>query len=102
MNSPKHPMQPIVLDEHNVVRFKGNKIVEFILENAEKCVSSNPYHRGKLDLSFIASMKFPQEDVEQFWQLLGYSVSGYGELSFISPATVNTADAIAAELREMR
>jgi hypothetical protein len=32
------------------------------------------------------------DDVAQFFQLLGYSVAGYGDLDFIPKATVTEAD----------
>ena len=32
------------------------------------------------------------DDIRQFWQLLGYSVSGYGDLSFVDKKVVAEAD----------
>jgi len=43
--------------------------------------------------------RIPKTDVEQFWQLLGYSVSGYGDLSFVRQSTITRADAIAVGLQ---
>ena len=70
----KHPMQPIGWDETGeVVRFKKNKIVDMLLIT------------GKFDLNDIATMNaggmFNKDDYDQLMQLVGYSVSGYGELS---------------------
>lgn len=33
MKQIKNPMQPIVFDEHKVIRFKDNKIVRYLLDN---------------------------------------------------------------------
>ena len=67
------------------MRFKENGIVRRLVDRG-----------GSWDWNQIAIMaqreNVPVEDVEQFWQLLGYSVSGYGDLSFIRPETVNAAD----------
>lgn len=68
----KHPIQPLVKDEKGVLRFKKNAIVVYILDN------------GGIDLNQIAAIPFSQEDRDQFTQLIGYSLSGYGELSYIS------------------
>lgn len=82
MNSPKHPMQPILFDEHGVARFKRNAIVEFLLENTDLNTLSSLTRNGK----------FPVEDYDQLMQLIGYSVSGYGDLNWSSVDTVKTAD----------
>ena len=83
----KHPMQPIVW-VRDVIRFKKNAAVDYLLE------------QGTVDLNRIACMKFTTEDREQFNQLIGYSVSGYGDLSFIRRKTVRAADKKAHELYE--
>lgn len=76
----KHPMQPIEKDEHGVVRFKKNNIVRLLLE------------AGPLDLNQLAMMHFSKEDREQLMQLIGYSVSGFGELDYVSRESVEEAD----------
>jgi hypothetical protein len=81
------PMQPIVLVD-GIVRFKRNAVVDWLLCN------------GYIDLNKIPTWNLPVEDVEQFWQLLGYSVSGYGELSFIREETIAEADKKADALLE--
>ncbi len=80
------PMQPIELDAKGVVRFRGNAIVRHLLEH------------GGIDLNMLARLEFSQEDREQLAQLIGYSVSGFGDLSYASAATVSVADAAAASL----
>lgn len=80
-----HPMQPVVIDEHNVARFKSNAIVRAIYEFARE--------RG-MGLNEIARMPFDREDREQFAQLLGYSVSGAADLEYVSDETIAKADAV--------
>jgi len=90
MAAVKHPMQPIGLDAEGVPRFKANEIVKWL------------HNSGRIDLNEIAAIQFPQGDVDQFWQLLGYSVSGYGELSFTDPDIIEAADKEAARLTHAR
>lgn len=68
----KHPIQPVSKDEHGTLRFKKNAIVEYLLDN------------GPFDMNHLAKQgdRFSQEDKEQFAQLIGYSLSGYGDLSY--------------------
>jgi hypothetical protein len=65
-----HPMQDFVNDD-GVVRFKRNAIVEYLLDN------------GGIDMNKIAMLKFSQEDRVQFAQLIGYSLNGFHELSYV-------------------
>jgi hypothetical protein len=75
----RHPLQPVVVDEGGVRRFKGNAIVKFLLD------------QGPFDMNKIALLAASQEDREQFAQLIGYSVSGFSELSYVSDEAVATA-----------
>lgn len=68
----KHPVQPLIADEHGVLRFKENAIVRFLLDN------------GNHTLNDLAMMDFSNEDREQLAQLIGYSHSGFGSLSYVS------------------
>ena len=83
----KHPMQPIGFDgcsnkhsPHGVIRFKPNAIVRFLLD------------AGPFDLNQISCMNFSDEDYTQLMQLIGYSVSGYGDLSTSPKNLVRKAD----------
>lgn len=69
---PPHPDQPLYLDGHGVVRFRKNAIVEFLLD------------AGPFDMNQLAVMPFEADDRTQFAQLIGYSQSGFGELSYVS------------------
>jgi hypothetical protein len=81
MSEVKHPVQPLEHDKEGVLRFKANAIVCFLLE-------AGPY-----DLNKLAIMEFSQNDREQFAQLIGYSLSGFSELSYVSDETYDQAAA---------
>jgi hypothetical protein len=85
----KHPMQPVEYVDR-VIRFKKNKVVRYLLD------------AGGIDLNAIVGAfkreGFSVEDMEQFYQLIGYSVSGFGDLSIVRPETVAAADALVGEL----
>lgn len=81
---PKHPLQPLEKDPYGVVRFKINTIVRHL------CTVYG--------MNELARLEFPREDWEQFAQLLGYSVSGWGDLSYVSKERRAEADALAAQL----
>jgi hypothetical protein len=49
---------------------------------------------GKINLNTIAGEEFPDEDREQFAQLIGYSLSGFGGLSYVSDVTYYRAETI--------
>lgn len=79
MSKAKHPIQPLETDAQGVIRFKANAIVQFLLET------------GPYDLNDIASRSFSIEDQEQFAQLIGYSLSGFGDLHYVRNETWNAA-----------
>lgn len=76
----RHPIQPLV-QRGGVLRFKKNAIVRFLFDS------------GPFDMNVIARMPFSNEDREQFAQLIGYSLSGFGELSYVSNKTYAAAGA---------
>lgn len=73
--------QPLVLDEDGVIRFRHNRIVRFLLD------------AGPFDMNQIAVMPFSDEERQIFAQLIGYSVSGYGDLSYAEGEPTARADA---------
>lgn len=89
----KHPMQPVVWDGRRVIRFKANKIVNYLLEWASS--------RG-CNLNDLARMDFAKDDRTQFAQLIGYSVSGAGDLPYFDRALLARADAEASKLASQR
>ena len=74
-----HPIQPLYSDESGTTRFKHNAIVCFLLD------------AGPFDMNQLAVMEFSREDREQFAQLIGYSLSGFGELSYVRDKTYRRA-----------
>ena len=88
----KHPMQPVQYVD-DVIRFKENAIVRFLQEFATQ--------RGR-DLDSLATMPFTKDDWTQFMQLLGYSISGAGDLSYFDRKVLAQADAEAAKLFKKR
>lgn len=78
---PTHPLQPLVTDDEGTVRFKQNAIVRFLLDNA------------KYDLNVLSTMPFSQEDWIQFAQLIGYSLCGFSELSYVTDEAYDAASA---------
>ena len=79
------PIQPIVIDQHGVRRFRTNEIVRFLLD------------AGRYDLNLLALMPFSRADREQFAQLIGYSVSGFGDLDYVRDETRKRVSELEAE-----
>lgn len=77
----KNPIQPIIKDENGVLRFKKNSIVAFLIDWSTK--------RG-IGMNELALMGFSNDDRQQFAQLIGYSLSGYSELSYVDDISYNT------------
>ena len=78
---PQHPVQRLYKDDSGIIRFRENAIVRFLLD------------AGPFNLNQIALMPFEKDDREQFAQLIGYSLSGFGELSYVSTETFERAEA---------
>ena len=79
MKDLKNPIQPLCFDKHDVLRFKENKIVSYMLDAGK---------RGeKFDLNTLACLDFTDDDREQLAQLIGYSFDGWGDLSYVSDET---------------
>ncbi len=78
----QHPIQPLAIDKDGVLRFKPNAIVRFLLD-------AGPY-----DLNKLALMPWSDEDREQLAMLIGYSLSGFSELSYVSDETYERAEAM--------
>jgi hypothetical protein len=74
-----NPMQPIIKDPEGTIRFQQNDIVADLLDFASA--------RG-LDMNEIVKRAcfktYSQNDLCQFYQLIGYSLSGYHELNHVS------------------
>lgn len=82
------PMQPLVIDAHGTLRFKENPIVGKLLDYA----AEHGY-----GLNEIAREGFNAEDQMQLAQLIGYSLSGYGTLSYVTDESYERAAASAPQ-----
>lgn len=86
-----HPRQPIVWVD-DIIRFKENPIVRHLL-------NTHP----DVDLNKIAVLpNVTRDDHSQFNQLIGYSVSGYGDLSCANRQHLGEADQIAEAMAKER
>lgn len=85
MSQPSHPIQPLAKDERGTMRFKENAIVRHLLD------------KGGIDLNALAMLDFPKEDWQQLAQLIGYSLGGYGELSYVTDDAYGAAARMACE-----
>lgn len=67
------PDQPIVVSDTET-RFKPNKIVKFLIDS------------GSVDLNLLSAIAylFTPADWEQFYQLIGYSVEEFCNMSVVS------------------
>ena len=106
------PMQPVVEDAHGTLRFRENALIRYIVDHAGDGVhpgaqpvpgipgtSAIDPSADKPDIGELMSMDFPQADKEQFAQLMGYSVAGYHELSFVSAESCALASVLAEQVR---
>ena len=76
----KNPTQPIVIAEDKVIRFKENKIIRKLLDEA----TYSGYGLNGIACDFdIEIGEKDNEDYIQLMQLIGYSVSGYGDLGCV-------------------
>ncbi len=86
----KNPIQPLAPDAHGVVRFKANAIVRHLIDT-----------HPTVDMNALARMSFTDDDRQQFAQLIGYSLSGYGSLSgYVSDEAYSAAAHMAEGLDE--
>jgi hypothetical protein len=82
-------MQQMRADERGVIRFRKNTIVDYLVQFAAE--------RG-VTLHDLAVHGFDKDDWAQFSQLIGYSVSGWGSLSYVTARQRDKADRRAAAL----
>lgn len=87
MSRAVHPLQPLQKDKHGVIRFKPNAIVRYLLD------------AGPFDMNKLAMIPFPIEDREQFAQLIGYSLCGFAELSYVTNKTYAAAERASRKIR---
>ena len=73
----KHPIQPLVADEHGTVRFKKNAIVAYLA-------------RGKQNE--LTMLRFDSDDYAQLEQLTGCSLGHYCDSPHVSPEEYRAAE----------
>jgi len=107
----EHPDQPLYIDAAGVVRFHPNRIVRLMVELlAQHGIDLNELHvRCPADHDRTEDVEADaagdegdlgdfSRDWEQVNQLMGYSVSGYGDLSYIRREVVDRCDEAASAL----
>lgn len=62
---------PVITDAQGVRRFRANPIVCFLLD------------AGPFTMNTLATMDFSDADRAEFAQLIGYSVDGWYDLSYV-------------------
>lgn len=67
----KQPIQPKYIDAKGVLRFKKNAIIDWLFED-------------NIDKLFASGVEFSAEDWSQFYQLVGYSIGGFGDLQMVT------------------
>jgi len=94
------PMQPVYLTEHNTLRFRQNALVDLLVDRDSERGRVYPDFPARTDggLNWIAMQRFSQADQEQLAQLIGYSISGYHELSYVSDQSAAQASALAHKI----
>ncbi|HGM6050912.1 TPA: hypothetical protein ACKP5I_004662 [Stenotrophomonas maltophilia] len=81
--SAQHPpMQPVILDKSGHERFRENTLVRALLDHGT---------RTGFGLNQLAVQDHSAEDRMQLAQLTGYSVYGYGMLSYVTDASYEEA-----------
>jgi hypothetical protein len=71
----KLPIQPLYSDGQGVTRFMENGIVRWLIDwSSDRGMSMND----------LARMRFGNEERQQFAQLIGYSLSGYSGLPYVT------------------
>jgi hypothetical protein len=61
-----------------VLRFRANRVVRFLLDHAkqgEECNLNDLW-------AFAEAAEVYREEMQEFYRLIGYSLSGYGEIDF--------------------
>lgn len=69
--------QRIIIDPEGIARFKGNEVVDFLLDQAKRgrrCDLNDLFARFNQSDSHLVA------DLRQLYRLIGYSVSGYGDV----------------------
>lgn len=82
MSNTRPPIQPLQEDEHGTLRFRHNKLVDALLEHGQ---------RTGFGLNELHMIEADPLDRMQLAQLIGYSLDGYGSLSYVTDDEYNAA-----------
>ena len=80
------PIQPILRAPDGVIRFAENRIVRKLLDVASKPHRDTTYDLNDIVYDFQQGV-YTIEEMEQLDQIIGYSVDGYFDLSYVRSAT---------------
>lgn len=86
-------MQPVVVAKDGVIRFKENVLVRALLDHGRNT---------GLGLNELSTTLFTDEypdDWMHFAQLIGYSIGGYGELSYVTDESYEAAKELESSIR---
>lgn len=86
----KNPIQPLETDADGILRFKRNMLVNALLEHGQ----ATGFGLNELAIKMHWTEGYA-DDWRQLAQLIGYSLSGCGSLSYVDDATYNAAAAMA-------
>lgn len=80
------PIQPLHYDDRGTLRFVGNTLVRYLLDN------------GGLTLNDLCHVECTRSESEQFAQLIGYSVGGFSDLSYVREETLEKIAELAEKI----
>ena len=81
----KHPVQPLIMDKHGIVRFMSNRLVNYMFD-----VTANIH-------GYDFASDYPVAEQEQLAQLTGVSLKLFRNLPFATPETIAVADVMYRE-----
>ena len=81
----RHPIQPLIMDKHSIVRFMPNRLVNYMFD------VTTDMHGYDFTSDYSAS------EQEQLAQLTGVSLKMFRNLPYVSPETIAVADAMYRE-----
>jgi hypothetical protein len=88
-------MRKFIRDKFGTVRFAANPLVQAIVDEAEGPPSSSINRLVSMHRQGVLGST--QADWEEFYQLIGYSLAGYHELSLVSDVSALAATRAAQE-----
>lgn len=89
-DSDLYPMQPMYEDKTGVIRFEANPIIDHI--------ACEVFGLNEVAV-WCAENDIDDKYQEQLAQLIGYSVSGYGNLGYVSDESCDRADKKAEDMQ---